>query len=77
MALNLFSKQYQQAQDSRFIVCDVIPDATRSFCSEFTTQYPDAQIGIAATPKEWVFQRSPTGPPIDCPLVYSQSDFGV
>lgn len=52
MALNLFSKQYKQAKDSRFVVCDVVPDATRSFCAEFTSQFPDAQISIASTPEE-------------------------
>lgn len=52
MGLNLFSQQYQQAKDTRFVVCDVIPDAARSFCAQFTAQYPDANISIAATPEE-------------------------
>jgi 3-hydroxyisobutyrate dehydrogenase len=52
MALNLFSKQYKQANNSHFVVCDVVPDAARSFCFEFTSQYPDAYITIASTPEE-------------------------
>lgn len=52
MALNLFSKQYKQSNNSRFVVCDVVPDAARSFCAEFTSQYPNAHVTIASTPEE-------------------------
>lgn len=52
MAYNLFSKQYAKESDSHFIVCDVVPDASRAFCAEFTKQYPNAQLSIAGTPEE-------------------------
>ncbi|KAF5330671.1 hypothetical protein D9619_005886 [Psilocybe cf. subviscida] len=52
MAYNLFSKQYLQANESGFIVCDALPDTARAFCEDFTRQYPDAQISIAATVDE-------------------------
>lgn len=53
MAYNLFSKQHAKEPDSRFIVCDVVPDASRAFCAEFMNQYPNAQLGIADTPEAW------------------------
>lgn len=52
MAYNLFSKQYVQANAESFVVCDAIPEAARSFCEEFSGQYPDSQISIANTPEE-------------------------
>jgi 3-hydroxyisobutyrate dehydrogenase len=61
MAYNLFSKQYLQANDSGFIVCDAIPDAARAFCEEFTNQYPDAQISIATSVDEYVSALSSQG----------------
>ena len=51
MAYNLFSKQHAKENDSCFIVCDVVPDASRAFCAEFMNQYPNAQISIADTPE--------------------------
>ena len=51
MAYNLFSKQHAKENDSRFIVCDVVPDASRAFCAEFMDQYPNAQLSIAETPE--------------------------
>jgi len=51
MAYNLFSKQHVKENDSRFIVCDVVPDASRAFCAEFMNQYPNAQLSIADTPE--------------------------
>ena len=51
MAYNLFSKQYAKENDSRFIVCDVVLDASRAFCAEFMNQYPNAQLSIADTPE--------------------------
>ena len=51
MAYNLFSKQHAKENDSRFIVCDVVPDASRAFCAEFMNQYPNAQLSIADTPE--------------------------
>lgn len=59
MAYNLFSKQYLQANESGFIVCDALPDTARAFCEDFTRQYPDAQISIAATVDEYVAALSP------------------
>ncbi|KAL0947341.1 hypothetical protein HGRIS_013460 [Hohenbuehelia grisea] len=52
MAFNLFSKQYAESKDRRFLVCDAIPKATQSFCENFTAQFPGANIGIAQTPEE-------------------------
>jgi len=51
MAYNLFSKQHAKENDSCFIVCDVVPDASRAFCAEFMNQYPNAQLSIADTPE--------------------------
>ncbi|KAJ4488403.1 3-hydroxyisobutyrate dehydrogenase [Lentinula aciculospora] len=52
MAYNLFSKQFAQANESQFVVCDAIPESTQSFCSNFIKQYPGANISIANTPEE-------------------------
>jgi len=52
MAYNLFSKRYAQADTERFVVCDAMPEASRSFCEEFSRQYPGSQIVIANTPEE-------------------------
>ncbi|KAF9532359.1 3-hydroxyisobutyrate dehydrogenase [Crepidotus variabilis] len=58
MALNLFSKQHLNANEASFIVCDAVPEAAQAFCSEFTSQYPEAQISIASTPAEAAFASS-------------------
>jgi 3-hydroxyisobutyrate dehydrogenase len=52
MAFNLFSKQHTNANDARFIVCDAIPENALRFTKNFTSQFPGAQIAIAATPEE-------------------------
>lgn len=52
MAYNLFSKQHLKESESRFVVCDVVPDVSRTFCAEFMKQYPNAQLSIADTPEE-------------------------
>ncbi|KAF5391779.1 hypothetical protein D9757_001735 [Collybiopsis confluens] len=52
MAYNLFSKQFTQANESRFVVCDAIPESSQSFCANFVKQYPGAKIEIASTPEE-------------------------
>ncbi|KAF9475070.1 3-hydroxyisobutyrate dehydrogenase [Pholiota conissans] len=55
MAYNLFSKQHTANGGSEplgFVVCDALPDSARAFCSEFSKQFPDAQISIANTPEE-------------------------
>lgn len=51
MAFNLFSKQHVKENDSHFIVCDVVLDASLAFCAEFMKQYPDAQLSIADSPE--------------------------
>jgi len=58
MAYNLFSKQYVQANDSRFIVCDVNPDTAHSFCTSFASNYPSAQISYAETPEQATLMSS-------------------
>ena len=50
MALNLFSKQYKQDPSVQFIVCDALPESANAFTREFSAAFPDANIGIAATP---------------------------
>ncbi|KAH8829596.1 NAD binding domain of 6-phosphogluconate dehydrogenase-domain-containing protein [Flagelloscypha sp. PMI_526] len=52
MAFNLFSKQYALANDAHFVVCDAVPAASISFVNNFLSQFPGAQIAIAATPEE-------------------------
>ncbi|KIK63703.1 hypothetical protein GYMLUDRAFT_448303 [Collybiopsis luxurians FD-317 M1] len=52
MAYNLFSKQFAQAPESQFVVCDAIPESAQSFCTNFVNQYPGAKIQIADTPEE-------------------------
>jgi len=76
MAYNLFSKQHVKENDSHFIVCDVVPDASRVFCAEFMKQYPNAQLSIVDTPEEATLSSScvitmlPSSPQVK--LVYSQ-----
>jgi len=76
MAYNLFSKQHVKESDSRFVVCDVVPDASRAFCAEFMKQYPNAQLSIADTPEEATLNSScvitmlPSSPQVKS--VYSQ-----
>jgi len=53
MAYNLFSKQFAVSNDSRFVVCDAIPDSARSFCENFLTQFPGANV-VVTTPEEYV-----------------------
>ncbi|KAJ3865070.1 NAD binding domain of 6-phosphogluconate dehydrogenase-domain-containing protein [Lentinula novae-zelandiae] len=52
MAYNLFSKQFAQANESEFVVCDAIPECAQSFRSNFMKQYPGAKINVANTPEE-------------------------
>ncbi|KAF9262206.1 3-hydroxyisobutyrate dehydrogenase [Marasmius fiardii PR-910] len=52
MAYNLFSKQYANAQDSHFIVCDAVPEVAKAFCTSFLAQFPGANIAVASTPEE-------------------------
>lgn len=52
MAFNLFSKKFAEANDTHFVICDAIPDSSKSFCEDFVSQFPGAKIGIAATPEE-------------------------
>ncbi|KJA18609.1 hypothetical protein HYPSUDRAFT_218142 [Hypholoma sublateritium FD-334 SS-4] len=80
MAYNLFSKQYVQADGSGspgFVVCDAVADSARSFCSEFSQQYPGAHISIATSPEEATIASSriitmlPSSPQVKS--VYSES----
>ncbi|KAF8163118.1 NAD binding domain of 6-phosphogluconate dehydrogenase-domain-containing protein [Crassisporium funariophilum] len=77
MAYNLFSKQYIQANDSHFVVCDAIPDSALSFRQRFLSEYPDAQLSIANTPEEAALVSSqiitmlPSSPQVKS--VYSQA----
>lgn len=60
MAYNLFSKQYARETESRFVVCDAIPDTARAFRENFLTRFPGAKITIATTPEEYVLFRPST-----------------
>ncbi|KAF8797846.1 hypothetical protein BYT27DRAFT_7123847 [Phlegmacium glaucopus] len=76
MAYNLFSKQHVKEKDWRFVICDVVPDASRAFRAEFMKQYPNAQLSIADTPEEATLNSScvitmlPSSPQVKS--VYSQ-----
>ena len=52
MAYNLFSKQYVQDKDARFVVCDAVPETAHRFCHSFASRFPDAQLEVVNTPKE-------------------------
>ncbi|KAJ6547122.1 3-hydroxyisobutyrate dehydrogenase [Mycena capillaripes] len=52
MAYNLFSKQFAKKPDSRFVVCDALPESASSFCHSFTAAFPGSNIEIVATPEE-------------------------
>ncbi|KAJ7093178.1 NAD binding domain of 6-phosphogluconate dehydrogenase-domain-containing protein [Mycena epipterygia] len=52
MAYNLFSKQFARRIESRFVVCDALPESTMSFCQNFTAAFPGANIEVVATPEE-------------------------
>ncbi|KAJ7756839.1 3-hydroxyisobutyrate dehydrogenase [Mycena maculata] len=52
MAYNLFSKQLAQKPESRFVVCDALPQSALSFCQTFTATFPGANIEIVDTPEE-------------------------
>ncbi|KAJ7168145.1 NAD binding domain of 6-phosphogluconate dehydrogenase-domain-containing protein [Mycena crocata] len=52
MAYNLFSKQFAYKSDSRFVVCDALPESASSFCRNFTAQFPGAIIEIVPSPEE-------------------------
>ena len=52
MATNLFSKQFAASKDTRFIVCDAVPEAAQYFRDVFTKKYPEAKLTIAQSPQE-------------------------
>ncbi|KAJ7090231.1 3-hydroxyisobutyrate dehydrogenase [Mycena belliarum] len=52
MAYNLFSKQFAQKSEARFVVCDAVPSAATSFARIFSAAFPGANIEIVATPEE-------------------------
>jgi 3-hydroxyisobutyrate dehydrogenase len=58
MAYNLFSKEYGQATDSHFVVCDANPDTARTFCTNFTSTYPSALISYVETPEQATLMSS-------------------
>ncbi|TFK42766.1 3-hydroxyisobutyrate dehydrogenase [Crucibulum laeve] len=52
MAYNLFSKQFKEANDSYFVVCDAVPESARFFSENFLAQFPSARLTIATNPEE-------------------------
>ncbi|KAF7322532.1 NAD dependent epimerase dehydratase family protein [Mycena chlorophos] len=54
MAYNLFSKTFANKPESRFVICDAIPEAATAFQNNFTAAFPGAHVDIAATPDEQV-----------------------
>lgn len=53
MAYNLFSKQYAQSQDSRFVVCDALKENAHTFRDNFLAKFPGAKLEVVDTPQEW------------------------
>ena len=53
MAYNLFSKQYNQSQDSRFVVCDALQDNAHTFRDKFLAKFPGAKLEVVDTPEKW------------------------
>lgn len=54
MAYNLFSKKLGQSAESRFVVCDAVPESAMAFRRNFLSQFPGASIDVVQTPEEWV-----------------------
>ncbi|KAF7322534.1 NAD dependent epimerase dehydratase family protein [Mycena chlorophos] len=54
MAYNLFSKTFANKPESRFVICDAIPEAATAFQNNFTAAFPGARVDIAETPDEQV-----------------------
>ncbi|KAF9452843.1 3-hydroxyisobutyrate dehydrogenase [Macrolepiota fuliginosa MF-IS2] len=52
MAYNLFSKQYTQSEEYRFVICDALPESANAFRHNFLTQFPGANLKIVDTPAE-------------------------
>lgn len=52
MAYNLFSKQYNQSQDSRFVVCDALQENAHNFRGKFLAEYPGAKLEVVTTPEK-------------------------
>ena len=52
MAYNLFSKQYKEDQNIRFVLCDAISETAHRFRQSFISQFPDAKLEIVNTPEE-------------------------
>ncbi|KAH9998133.1 NAD binding domain of 6-phosphogluconate dehydrogenase-domain-containing protein [Russula compacta] len=52
MAYNLFSKRIADANDSRFVVCDAVPEAAARFTDNFRKHFHDANIAVATNPRE-------------------------
>ena len=52
MAYNLFAKQYALTSDSRFFVCDVVPESVDAFTNNFAKDFPGAQLNVLKSPRE-------------------------
>ena len=52
MAHNLFSKQYNQSQDSRFVVCDALQENARTFRDKFLAEFPGAKLEVVDAPEK-------------------------
>lgn len=52
MAHNLFSKKLAQSAESRFIVCDAMPESAVTFRQKFLSHFPSANVDIVQTPEE-------------------------
>ncbi|KIY43673.1 3-hydroxyisobutyrate dehydrogenase [Fistulina hepatica ATCC 64428] len=50
MAFNLFAKRHVSDPQTRFVVCDAIPENAFHFCRKFISEHPQAKISIAETP---------------------------
>jgi 3-hydroxyisobutyrate dehydrogenase len=58
MAANLFSAHIAHHPASRFVVCDAVPDAARSFQARFLARFPNADITVATSPADTAALRS-------------------
>ncbi|KAG9318238.1 3-hydroxyisobutyrate dehydrogenase [Chiua virens] len=54
MAYNFFSKQLKQSADTRFVVCDAVPESAATFRQKFLSQFPGASMDVVQTPEEAV-----------------------
>lgn len=52
MAYNLFSKKLAESAESRFVLCDALPESAVAFRQSFLSQFPGANVDIVQTPDE-------------------------